>query len=222
MHADTTDQWPGSLRLLHADMPLKPCGSWLASDGGESVISSGKDIAPSRGKLAPTNAAYTLWELACQRWRCVSHFIRQGHCAIARQARSHKCRYHPVGAGLPAMAVGQSIHPAITLRHREASSLLQGVGGIQINRLPQMPLSPCGSWLASDGGESVLTSGNDIEPSRGKLAPTDAAPPRGSWLASDGGVSVISSGEDIAPSRGKLAPTNAAYTLWELACQRWR
>ena len=164
MHADTTEQWSGSLRLLHADMPLnKPCGSWLASDGGESVLTSGKDIAPSRGKLAPTNAAITLWELACQRWRCVSHFIRQGHCAIARQARSYKCRYHPVGAGLPAMAVCQSLHPAMTLRHREASSL------------PQMPLTPCGSWLASDGGVSVISSGKDIAPSRGKLAPTNAA-----------------------------------------------
>ena len=120
------------------------------------------------------------------------------------------CRLHPVGAGLPAIAVCQSFHPARTLRHREASSLLQ------------MPLTPCGSWLASDGSESVLTSDKDIAPSRGKLAPTDAAPPCGSWLASDGGVSVITSGNDIAPSRGKLAPTNAAYTLWELACQRWR
>ena len=73
-------------------IPPKPCGSWLASDGGVSVITSGNDIAPSRGKLAPTNAAYTLWELACQRWRCVSHFIRQGHCAIARQARSYTCQ----------------------------------------------------------------------------------------------------------------------------------
>ena len=163
MHADTTDQWPGSLRLLHVDMTLKPCGSWLASDGGVSVISSGKDIALSRGKLAPTNAAYTLWELACQRWRCVSHFIRRGHCTIARQARSHKCRLHPVGAGLPAMAVCQLFHPTRTLRHREASSLLQ------------MPLSPCGSWLASDSGVSVISSGKDIAPSRGKLAPTDAA-----------------------------------------------
>ena len=105
-------------------MPLTPCGSWLASDGGVSVITSDKDIAPSRGKFAPTNAAITLWELACQRWRCVSYFIRQGHCAIARQARPHKCRLHPVGAGLPAMAVCQSFHPARTLRHREASSLL--------------------------------------------------------------------------------------------------
>ena len=80
------------------------------------------------------------------------------------QARSYKCCYRPssVGAGLPAMAVGQSIHPALTLRHREASSLLQ------------MLLSPllCGSWLASDGGGSVNTSGADIAPSRGKLAPT--------------------------------------------------
>ena len=63
------------------------------------------------------------------------------------------------------MAVGQSIHPALTLRHREASSLLQ------------MLLSPllCGSWLASDGGGSVNTPGNDIASSRGKLAPTYAA-----------------------------------------------
>ena len=121
------------------------------------------------------------------------------------------CRLiNPVGAGLPAMAVCQLFHPAMTLRHREASSLLQ------------MPPKPCGSWLASDGGESVISSGNDIAPSRDKLAPTDAAPPCGSWLASDGGVSVITSDKDIAPSRGKLAPTDAAYTLWELACQRWR
>ncbi len=95
------------------------------------------------------------------------------------QARSYKCCYRPssVGAGLPAMAVGQSIYPAMTLRHREASSLLQ------------MLLSPllCGSWLASDGGGSVNISGNDITPSRGKLAPTNAS---------------------IAPP------------LWELACQR--
>ena len=144
-------------------MPLTPCGSWLASDGGVSVISSGKDIAPSRGKLAPTDAAYTLWELACQRWRCVSHYIRQGHCAIARQARSYRCRLHPVGAGLPAMAVCQSFHPARTLRHREASSLLQ------------IPPKPCGSWLASDGGVSVISSDKDIAPSRGKLAPTNTA-----------------------------------------------
>ena len=36
-------------------------------------------------------------------------------------------RYHPVGAGLPAMAVSQSMHPALTLLYREASSLLQGL-----------------------------------------------------------------------------------------------
>ena len=34
-------------------------------------------------------------------------------------------RYHPVGAGLPAMAVSQSMHPALTLLYREASSLLR-------------------------------------------------------------------------------------------------
>ena len=111
----------------------------------------------------------TLWELACQRWRCVSHFIRQGHCTIARQARSYKCRLHPVGAGLPAMAVSQLFHPARTLRHREASSP------------PQMPLTPCGSWLASDGGESVISSGEDIAPSRGKLAPTLARSKASAW-----------------------------------------
>ena len=87
-----------------------------------------------------------------QSWLCAG-----GHGAA--------CRDQPVGAGLPAMAVSQSIHPAMTLRHREASSLLQ------------MLLSPllCGSWLASDGGGSVNTSGADITPSRGKLAPTNAA-----------------------------------------------
>ncbi len=36
-------------------------------------------------------------------------------------------RYHPVGAGLPAMAVSQSMHPALTLLYREASSLLRWV-----------------------------------------------------------------------------------------------
>ena len=138
-----------------------------------------------------------------QSWLCAG-----GHGAA--------CRAQPVGAGLPAMAVSQSIHPAMTLRHREASSLLQ------------MLLSPllCGSWLASDGGGSVNISGNDIAPSRASSLPQMPLSPLlcGSWLASDGGGSVNTSGNDITPSRGKLAPTNASIAppLWELACQRWR
>ena len=138
-----------------------------------------------------------------QSWLCAG-----GHGAA--------CRDQPVGAGLPAMAVGQSIHPAMTLRHREQarsykccyrpSSVGAGLPAMAVGQsmypaltlrhreassLLQMLLSPllCGSWLASDGGESVNVSGADIAPSRGKLAPTNAA---------------------IAPP------------LWELACQRWR
>ena len=89
------------------------------------------------------------------------------------------------------MAVSQSIHPAMTLRHREASSLLQ------------MLLSPllCGSWLASDGGGSVNTPGNDIAPSRASSLPQMPLSTCGSWLASDGGGSVNTSCNDIAPSR---------------------
>ena len=141
-----------------------------------------------------------------QSWLCAG-----GHGAA--------CRAQPVGAGLPAMAVSQSIHPAMTLRHREASSLLQ------------MLLSPllCGSWLASDGGGSVNTSGNDIASSRASSLlqgvggmqinrlPQMPLSPCGSWLASDGGGSVNTSGADIAPSRGKLAPT----VEW-VVCRRWR
>ena len=138
-----------------------------------------------------------------QSWLCAG-----GHGAA--------CRAQPVGAGLPAMAVSQSMYPALTLRHREASSLLQ------------MLLSPllCGSWLASDGGGSVNTPGNDIAPSRASSLLQMLLSPLlcGSWLASDGGGSVNISGNDITPSRGKLAPTNASIAppLWELACQRWR
>ena len=100
-----------------------------------------------------------------------------------------------------------------------ASSLLQGVGGMQINRLPQMPLPTCGSWLASDGGGSVNISGNDIAPSRASSLLQMLLSPLlcGSWLASDGGGSVNTSGNDIAPSRGKLAPT----VEW-VVCRRWR
>ena len=131
-----------------------------------------------------------------QSWLCAG-----GHGAA--------CRDQPVGAGLPAMAVSQSMYPALTLRHREASSLLQ------------MLLSPllCGSWLASDGGGSVNTPGNDIAPSRASSLPQMSLSPLlcGSWLASDGGGSVNTSGADITPSRGKLAPT----VEW-VVCRRWR
>ena len=135
-----------------------------------------------------------------QSWLCAG-----GHGAVDKPAPAPSS----MGAGLPAMAVGQSIHPALTLRHREASSLLQ------------MLLSPllCGSWLASDGSGSVNTSGNDIASSRASSLlqgvggmqinrlPQMPLPTCGSWLASDGGGSVNTSGADIAPSRGKLAPT---------------
>ena len=69
----------GFVRVAMVPHAATTCGSWLASDGGESVNTSGNDIAPSRGKLAPTNAAIAppLWELACQRWRWVSQYIRR-------------------------------------------------------------------------------------------------------------------------------------------------
>jgi len=83
------------------------------------------------------NDTNPLWELACQRWRCVCHCW----CWICRphreQARSYKvcwvghgcCGRHKstVGAGLPAMAVCQPLLMLDIPASSRASSLLHSV-----------------------------------------------------------------------------------------------
>ena len=124
----------------YSGQPLPPCGSWLASDGGESVNASGNDIAPSRGKLAPTveRARYSGQPLPpCGSWlasdggesvNASGNDIAPSRGKLAPTVERVGCnRYHPVGAGLPAMAVSRSMHPALTLLYCEASSLLRWV-----------------------------------------------------------------------------------------------
>ncbi len=105
------------------------------------------------------------------------------HTAIASRAGSHRvCGMPtipatakiPVGAGLPAMAVGQSTSSAQVFRHRQQGWLPQVLWDANN---PGNSANPCGSWLASDGGGSVNFFGTGIPPSPAGLAPT------GFWVA---------------------------------------
>ena len=105
--------------------------SWLASDGGGSIEGFGTDTQPSRASS-----------------------LLQGGAQCSSQGQS------PVGAGLPAMAVGLSRDLAMTLGLREQARSYRGRSVFQ----PGAIFS--GSWLASDGGVSVEGFGADTRPSR--------------------------------------------------------
>ena len=150
-------------------------------------------------------------------WLCAG-----GHGAVDKPAPAPSS----VGAGLPAMAVGQSIHPAMTLRHREQarsykccyrpSSVGAGLPAMAVGQSihPAMTLRHreqarsykcCYRPSSVGAGLPAMAVGQSIHPAM-TLRHREA-----SSLLRWGGCDA-----------DKPAPTNAAITLWELACQRWR
>ncbi len=136
----------------HRKKTVKTCGSWLASDGVQSVniimacptAIAGKP-APTGFVALPTIAANTnqLWELACQRWRPVSqhhHRLTHRHREQAHSYRVHGVlNYHSqhkstVGASLLAMASSQPTSSWPDPPPSLASQLPQGLWRSQLSQ----------------------------------------------------------------------------------------
>jgi hypothetical protein len=154
------------------DTPQITCGSWLAGDGGGSGSLFCGWCTAIAGKPAPTgdaglgrefrHTANHMWELACRRWRRVRQYVLRLMYRYRGQARSYRgrwlgqriwphCKSH-VGAGLPAMTVGQAVCSSADVPLSRASPLLQGALAWAEN-LATLQIT-CGSWLAGDGGGS--------------------------------------------------------------------
>ena len=150
--------------------PQIKCGSWLAWDGGGSVARSGDWAAAIAGKPAPTGGSARGREFWCR----------------------HKSN---VGAGLPAMAVGQLSEVVTGLPLSRASPLPQGICAGQ--RMLAPPQIKCGSWLACDRGGSAASNSDWTAAFASKPAPTG----------------------DLRGAENFGTTTNQ---MWELACLRWR
>ena len=177
------------LQIWHAPAQLVGAGARLrlASDSGGSGTIDVEWAGPIAGKPAPTVV------LGVRRFWV-----------------------HPlnlVGAGLPAIAVGQ------------APSMLNGLAPSRASPLPQWfwvfedfgyTHSTCGSWLASDGGGSSAIDVEWAGPIAGKPAPTVVLGVRRFWVHPlnlvGAGLPAIAVGQapsmlnGLAPSRASGAP----------------
>ena len=189
-----------------------PCGSGLARESGVSVTESLTESPPSQASQLP-------------HWSCIAYRI---------SAR----RTSPVGAGLPAMAVCQSLK--LELNHcsrRQASSHI----GYVLPTESAPGADPCGSGLARESGVSVTETLTEPPLSQASQLPhwsciahrisARRRSPVGAGLPA---MAVCQSlnlelnhrlRRQASSHIGHALPTESApgtNPLWERACPRWR
>ena len=154
-----------------------------------------------RGQAPLLQVARALLELACLRWR--RRGVSECAASVSRASPAPTAGAGPVGAGLPAMALGCPRVRSVCIAGKPRSYRLRGL---------------CWSWLACDGLGAVPASSRRLH--RGQARLLQLAQACWSWLACDGVGGVSASSRRLYRGQDRLLQLVRA--LLELACLRWR